>query len=83
MNSGNAEQLAASAEKIYDKNLREKLEVSNFDDFVAIEPKSGDSFIGATPSEATKAAKSKYPNRLTHLVRIGHRAALHFGMQIQ
>jgi len=83
MHSENTEQLAADAEKIYNDQFRESLESTNHDDFVAIEPKSGEHFIGATPSEATKAARAKYPDRLTHLMRVGHRTALHFGMQIQ
>jgi hypothetical protein len=48
--------------------------------FIAIEPESGDYFLGKTLGEATRAARQVYPNRLTHAMRIGRKAALHFGM---
>jgi hypothetical protein len=51
--------------------------------FVAIEPVSGDYFLGCTLSEAIGASRSKYPDRLAHALRVGHKAAIHFGLQIR
>lgn len=68
------------AEEIYTTQLQALLEAEHRDEFVAIEPESGDYFLGHTMSEATRAARAKYPDRLTHAMRIGHRAALHFGL---
>ena len=51
--------------------------------FVAIEPESGDYFLGKTHSEAMKAARRAHPDRLCHAMRVGHKAALHFGMHIR
>jgi hypothetical protein len=63
--------------------LRAELEPEHVDEFVAIEPESGDYFLGTTLSEATRAARQLYPDRLTHAMRVGHRAALHFGLQVR
>lgn len=71
------------AEEVYATRWRDVLEAEHMDEFVAIEPESGDYFLGHTMSEATRAAREKYPDRLTHAMRIGHRAALHFGLHTQ
>ena len=47
--------------------------------FVAIEPESGEYFLGDTFDEAVKSARAKHPSRLSHIIRIGHRAAFHIG----
>lgn len=73
--------IAAAARKIYEDRLRTTLESSHRDEFVAIEPVSGDHFLGQTLSEAIGAARTRHPDRLAHALRIGHRAAIHFGMQ--
>lgn len=75
--------VAARARKIYEQSLRASLEGSHQDEFVAIEPESGDFFLGRTLSEAIGKARSKHPNRLAHALRVGHKAAIHFGMHIQ
>ena len=62
---------------------RSVLEPEHMDEFVAIEPESGDYFLGKALSEATQAARRSYPDRWTHAIRIGHSAALHFGMHVR
>ncbi|MCA9082252.1 MAG: hypothetical protein KDA58_16940 [Planctomycetaceae bacterium] len=69
----------ARSEAIYERRLRDQLEVAHRDDFVAIEPESGDYFLGKTLREATQAARKVHPGRMTHSIRIGHRAAIHLG----
>lgn len=71
------------AEEIYATRLRVILEPEHIDEFVAIEPESGDYFLGRSLGEAARAARERYPDRLTHAMRIGHRAALHFGLHIR
>jgi hypothetical protein len=71
------------AEAIYASRLRPILEPAHVDEFVAIEPESGEYFLGKTLNEAARAARSAYPDRLTHAMRIGRRAALHFGMHVR
>ncbi len=67
------------AKEIYEARLRKDLEASHMGRFVAIEPDSGDYFIGETFDEAVKLARSKYPSKLSHTMRIGHGAAFHLG----
>ncbi|MDA1049753.1 MAG: hypothetical protein O3C40_04645 [Planctomycetota bacterium] len=71
------------AEAVYVTKLRAALEPEHVDEFVAIEPESGDYFLGKTMSEAIGAARRSHPDRLAHAMRVGHKAALHFGMQIR
>jgi hypothetical protein len=70
------------AERIYNERLRYQLEKSHWDEFVAIEPVSGEYFLGKTLSEAIGSARTKYPNRLSHAIRVGHETALHFGVSL-
>jgi hypothetical protein len=69
--------LIERAEKLYAAQLRALLEPSHLHKFVAIEPESGDYFLGGTMSEAIGAARRAHPDRLTHTMRVGHDAALH------
>ena len=71
------------AEEVYATRLRAVLEPEHIDEFVAIEPESGDYFLGKTLNEATRAARQAHPDRLTHVMRVGHKAALHFGMHVR
>ncbi len=68
------------AKEIYVNRLQAKLESKHIDRFVAIEPESGDYFLSDTFDEAVKSARAKYPSRLSHTIRIGHRAAFHIGV---
>lgn len=83
MTDANVDEFVRRAEEIYATRLREVLEPGHADEFVAIEPESGEYFLGRTLSQATGAARKTYPNRLTHVMRVGHRAALHFGMHVR
>jgi hypothetical protein len=49
--------IAQRATELYDKKLRSELENTNMHEFVAIEPDSGEYFIGKTLSEAMQASK--------------------------
>jgi hypothetical protein len=83
MTQSDVDEFVRKAEAIYRTRLREVLEPEHIDEFVAIEPESGDYFLGKTLNEATQAARKRHPDRLTHAMRVGRRAALHFGMQIR
>jgi len=67
------------AKRIYADQLQAALESQHGNRFVAIEPESGDYFLGDTFDEAVKAARAEHPSRLSHTIRIGHRAAFHIG----
>ena len=70
-------------EEIYAARLRAVLEREHINEFVAIEPESGDYFLGRTLREAVRAARRVHPDRLTHAMRVGHKAAIHFGIHLQ
>jgi hypothetical protein len=71
--------LVQKAEAIYESRLQGILEPRHDHEFVAIEPESGEYFLGKTLNDAAKAARAAYPSRLTHLMRVGHKAAIHLG----
>jgi hypothetical protein len=77
------ETIAWRAEALYEQRLKLLLEQDHRDEFVAIEPMSGDYYLGATLSEAIGYARKAHPDRLAHAIRVGHRAALHFGASLQ
>jgi hypothetical protein len=71
--------VASAARALYESRLRQVLEPTHKDAFVAIEPVSGEYFLGRTVSEAIGAARAKFPDRLAHALRVGHKATVHFG----
>ena len=71
------------AKRIYADQLQAALESQHRNRFVAIEPESGDYFLGDTFDEAVKSARAKHPSRLSHTIRIGHRAAFHLGGMVR
>jgi hypothetical protein len=83
MTESEVHEFVRCAEAIYANRLQVILEPARVDEFVAIEPDSGDYFLGNTLNEAARAARKVYPDRLTHVMRIGSATALHIGMQNQ
>lgn len=75
-----SQQIASESKKLYELVIRKKLEVGDHGKFVCIEPKSGEWFLGNTFDDAVNKAIDSYPDRLTHTLRVGHRAALHLGV---
>jgi hypothetical protein len=67
------------AKRLYAGQLQTELESQHMGWFIAIEPVSGEYFLGATFDETVKSARTKYPSRLSHTLRIGQRAAFHMG----
>lgn len=72
--------VAESAKKVYEEDLQSRLEQEHKDDFVAIEPSSRSFFLGKTFLEVALAAKKKFPDRKSFVIRIGHEAAFHIGV---
>ena len=79
MVSADTRSVIERAKRIYAEQLRAVLEPQHLNRFVAIEPESGEYFLGDTFDEAVKSARAKHPSRLSHTIRIGHRAAFHMG----
>ena len=65
MASQQSQELARRAGVIYEQRLRAQLEHTHPDEFVAIEPDSGDYFLGRTLSDAIQAARSAPPGAST------------------
>ena len=78
-----SQELARQAERIYEHRLKASLEQTHAGAFVAIEPTSGEYFVGATLSEAIGAARRAHLHRVAYAMRIGHRTAVHLGTCLQ
>ena len=71
------DELVRRAEELYAAKLRAVLEPEHLDEFIAIEPDSGDYFLGRTMREVSAAARRAHPQRLTYMMRVGGKAAVH------
>jgi hypothetical protein len=83
MVSQNSNDVAREAKRIYEQKFRDSLEKTHNNEFVAIEPISGEYFLGRTLSDAIGSSRAKYPDRLAHALRVGHPAAIHFGLHVR
>jgi hypothetical protein len=80
MVSAETKSVIERAKQIYADQLQDDLESQHMGRFVAIEPESGEFFLGDTFDDAVKSARKKYPSRLSHTIRIGQGAAFHIGV---
>ena len=71
--------LVSKAKVLYE-SMRLRLEREFGGQFVAIEPESQEFFISQSFESAVTAARTAYPNRVSHTIRIGHPAAFHIGL---
>ena len=71
--------VADRAKLIYSSRLEADLEFSHQNDFVAIEPDSGEFFIADSFRQAVAAARKAYPDRLSFAIRAGNQPAIHMG----
>jgi hypothetical protein len=79
MVSAETQSIADRAKRLYAERLQATLEAEHRDRFVAIEPESGDYFLADTFDAAVDAAWTRHPGRLSYVIRVGHRAAVHIG----
>ena len=80
MVSAETKSVISRAKQIYADRLQRELEANHNNRFVAIEPESGEHFLGDTFDQAVQSARRKFPSRLSHTIRIGHAAAFHIGV---
>ncbi|MBL8796919.1 MAG: hypothetical protein JNM56_23660 [Planctomycetia bacterium] len=71
--------IARRASAIYEERLKLAVEATHRDEFLTIEPDSGDYFIGRTMREAIDAARAAHPTKRCYVVRIGHAAVVEIG----
>ncbi len=79
MASPETHRLIERAERLYEERWKAQLEATHLHSFIAIEPESGEYFLGPTLSEAAAACRAAHPNRRAAVLRVGHRAAVHMG----
>lgn len=72
-------EIAQRAQALYEQGLRRRLEQTDFNRYVAIEPDSGDFYLGDSLSEAIFAARKAHPESISFAIRIGHDSAVHLG----
>ena len=69
----NMREFDEKSDQVYEK-LKSELEDKYYGLIVAIEPYSGDYFVGKNVIEAGNKGKQKYPDKLFYFVRPGFRA---------
>ena len=72
-------ELVRAAEQLYATQLRSQLEPTHDGEFIAIEPVSGEYFLGKTLSAAIQAARQSHPTRLPYAMRVGIEPAIQLG----
>ena len=72
-------ELGRRCEAIYEAKLKDRLEKTNISDFIAIEPESGDYFLGKSITEVTDAAENAHPGSRGFILRVGYEAAVFIG----
>jgi len=64
--------------RLYQTRLKRLLEPEHTGEYVAIEPDSGDYYLGYTMSEAYEKAAAEHPGKKFYLARVGYKAAVSF-----
>lgn len=70
--------LAENGRDFYDRNLKALFEPERNGEFVALDPETGNYFLGATGREALAKAEAAFPDRQFYLQRVGYRFAHSF-----
>lgn len=65
--------------QLYEEKLKAELEPKHTGRFVAIEPNTGDYFLGNTSTEALLAAHTAMPNSRFYLKRVGYETTHQIG----
>jgi len=78
MSEINNKWIVQKGKELYEDKLKALLEPKHKGEYLAIEPESGNYYLGETMSEAYEKASSIYPAKQFYLVRIGFRAAVSF-----
>jgi hypothetical protein len=73
------EAIIARGEQIYEDQLRARLESDHKGRFVAIDPESGDYFLGDTDTQAVLAGLKAMPETRFFVRRIGHEVTHRLG----
>ena len=66
------------AKTVYEAH-RDEWEGSHLGKFVTIEPESGEWFFAESFDAAVRAARLKFPERISHTIKVGYGATLFIG----
>ncbi|MFO0427654.1 MAG: hypothetical protein ACK526_13905 [Planctomyces sp.] len=66
------------AKAVYEAH-RTDWEDSHLGEFVSIEPESGEWFFAESLDAAVRAARLKFPERISHTIKVGYGATLFIG----
>ena len=77
-----AKKLAEVGERLYEQNLRSKLESTHKGKIVVIDAESGDYFLGENLHEANEKARKKYPNKVFYAIKVGYPAVYSFSSRM-
>jgi hypothetical protein len=72
-------EIAERGQALYDRTIRDRLDVSTRGKFLALDIDTGDYEIDADERSALKRALAKHPDAALYLLRIGHPTAYRLG----
>ena len=72
----NIDNVGERGRAVYDAKIRHLVESEYHGKFIAVEPDSGDYVIRDRIVEAMLDMRAKRPNTYSHVIRIGHKAAI-------
>lgn len=72
----NIDNVGERGQTVYDANIRHVVEPAHHGKFIAVEPDSGDYVIRDRIVDAMLDMKAKRPDAYSHIIRIGHKAAI-------
>jgi hypothetical protein len=70
-----SDEIAERGQALYDRDIRDKLDVSARGKFLALDIETGGYEIDADERAALRRAREKHPDAALYLLRIGHPAA--------
>jgi hypothetical protein len=65
------DEIVEKGQRIYER-IKDKLEPEHKGEIVAIEPDTGDYFLGQSVIEAIEKGRERYPDSVFHVIRIGY-----------
>jgi hypothetical protein len=77
-----AKSVAKRGNEIYSRKYKAKLEKSHRGEYLAIDIKNEESFLGNSPGEAAKKAEKKNPRGPFYLLRIGFTSVYRMGSML-
>lgn len=72
-------EIAERGQALYNRDIRDKLDLSALGKFLALDIETGEYEIDADERAALRRAREKHPDAALYLLRIGHPAAYRLG----